>query len=104
MEDTSRRSDDVLKMEQQEEETRRAEYAETQGEREKVKCIDYIIDLEAGLPRHESSGKSNTFKQCYDAFLSFIEELIIVIIIVLLLYSLTMVGLFYVMTMTKFLF
>lgn len=104
MEDTSRCIDDVLKIGQQEKEIRQAEFSDAQGEREEVKCIDYTVDLEAGLPHHESSGKSNTLKQCYNAVLGFLEELIIVIIIVLLLYSLTMVGLFYVMTMTKFLF
>ncbi|CAI4344379.1 BGP_1a_G0010630.mRNA.1.CDS.1 [Saccharomyces cerevisiae] len=104
MEDTSRCIDDVLEIGQQEKEIRQAEFSDAQGEREEVKCIDYTVDLEAGLPRHESSGKSNTLKQCYNAVLGFLEELIIVIIIVLLSYSLTMVGLFYVMTMTKFLF
>ncbi|EJT42222.1 PHM6-like protein [Saccharomyces kudriavzevii IFO 1802] len=91
-------------MEQQEEETTQVELVENHGEEEVVKCNEYMIDLEAGLLPHEGSGKSGTFKQCRDSFLGFIEELIIVIIIVLIFYSLTMAGLFYVMTMTKILF
>ena len=91
-------------MEQQEKKTTQKEFVKTQGEDEEVKCIDYMLDLEAGLLSQENTGKSSNFKQYCDAFLGFVEEAVIIIIIVLILYGLTMVGLFYVMTMTKVLF
>ncbi|CAI4055937.1 hypothetical protein N7582_000468 [Saccharomyces uvarum] len=101
--DTSKRSE-VLKMEQQEKETAPAKPVTSQEEKEEVKCGDFTIDLEAGLLPHEVSEKGSTFKQYRDAFVGFIEELVIIIVIVLLLYFLTMIGLFYVMAMTKVLF
>ncbi|CAI1840230.1 hypothetical protein SEUBUCD646_0B03900 [Saccharomyces eubayanus] len=101
--DTSK-SSEVLKMEQQEKETLPVKLVTSRGEEEKVKSGDYMIDLEAGLLPHEVSEKGSTFKQYRDAFVGFIEELVIIVVIVLLLYFLTMIGLFYVMAMTKVLF